>query len=240
MVGEIASAGVAAGLAAGGYAYAAMWPTSQLFGHTIIAGNDPLEVALTFDDGPNGVTTQRLLELLARENVTATFFLIGRYVREQPEIVREIAAAGHLIGNHTMTHPKLLLCSPRRIENELRDAKWAIEDLIGRKVYYFRPPHGFRRPDVLRVVRDLGMRTVMWNAMGFDWSAKNWREIVIRIERNRLRNMRRHRGSNILLHDGGHLALGAERTNTVHATSALIEDCRASGSLFVKPDIWPI
>ena len=107
MLIKLASAGLITGLAAGGYAYAANWPTSQIFGHTVLAGCDVHEVALTFDDGPNDPYTYRLLELLARHGVRATFFLIGSFVRRQPEIPRAIIQGGHLLGNHTMSHPAL-------------------------------------------------------------------------------------------------------------------------------------
>src|SRR5277367_6556845 len=109
MLAALSTAAAAAGLATGGYAYAAMWPTSQIFGKTILAGSDPNEYALTYDDGPNDACTERLLEILARHNVRATFFLIGRFVRQRPDLVRAVHAAGHLIGNHTMTHPWLVL-----------------------------------------------------------------------------------------------------------------------------------
>jgi peptidoglycan/xylan/chitin deacetylase (PgdA/CDA1 family) len=76
-VAETAAAGFSAGLLAGAYGYAAMWPTSQLFGRAIVAGRDASEFALTYDDGPNDPYTQQLLDVLARHEVHATFFLIG-------------------------------------------------------------------------------------------------------------------------------------------------------------------
>ena len=95
--------------------YAALSPGSRLFGPTLIAGNDPTEVALTYDDGPNDAATLPLLEILARHNARATFFMIGSFVRLRPEIVRRVHAAGHLIGNHTQTHPWLSFQSSRVI-----------------------------------------------------------------------------------------------------------------------------
>src|SRR6201985_465247 len=164
-----AGIGTAAVLAAGGYAYAAMWPTSQLFGQAIVGGPRQNEFALTYDDGPNDPYTQQLLDVLARHNVRATFFLIGRFVRQRPDIVRAIRSAGHLVGNHTMTHPVLLFQSPKRVQEELAGCNAAIEDALGEPVRYFRPPHGARRPDVLRAARNLGLTPVLWNAMGYDW-----------------------------------------------------------------------
>ena len=109
----VAAAAVVA--TAGTLTYAALSAQSQLFGPTLIAPAKPNEIALTYDDGPNPVATPRLLEVLARHNVRATFFLIGNFVRQCPALVRDIAAAGHLIGNHTMTHPWLAFHSAARI-----------------------------------------------------------------------------------------------------------------------------
>ena len=92
MLATLATVGAAATLA-GGYAYAAMWPTSQIFGRAIIGGPDVREFALTYDDGPNDPYTQQLLDVLAGHDIRATFFLIGRFVRQRPEIARAIRAA---------------------------------------------------------------------------------------------------------------------------------------------------
>jgi peptidoglycan-N-acetylglucosamine deacetylase len=171
MLTALASMGLAAGASAGGYAYAANWPTSQLFGHTVLGGANPREIALTYDDGPNDPYTLRLLDILAEHKTRATFFLIGRFVRQRPEIVRALAAAGHAVGNHTMTHPVLLWASPSRVREELAGCNAAIEDATGEAVRFFRPPHGARRPDILRTARELGLTPVLWNTMGRDWDA---------------------------------------------------------------------
>jgi peptidoglycan/xylan/chitin deacetylase (PgdA/CDA1 family) len=93
------------GLAWGGCAYAALWPGSQIFGRTLTAPARPGELALTFDDGPNPSWTPQLLDLLARHSVRATFFLVGSFAHGEPELTRRIAAEGHLIGNHSWSHP---------------------------------------------------------------------------------------------------------------------------------------
>src|SRR5277367_6631766 len=88
---------------AGVCTYAALSAQSQIFGKVLIAPRSPNELALTYDDGPNDIVTERLLDILARHNTRATFFLIGNFVRQRPHIARAIATAGHLIGNHTLT-----------------------------------------------------------------------------------------------------------------------------------------
>jgi peptidoglycan-N-acetylglucosamine deacetylase len=219
----------AAGISYAGYA--TMAPASQLYGRTLTHGSDPSQMALTFDDGPNDPHTMRLLDVLARHNAKATFFLIGKYVRQRPEIARAILAAGHEIGNHTESHPNLVLVSSARLRQELSDCDKALEDALGRKVTLFRPPFGGRRPDVLRTARDLGLGPVMWSVTGYDWSAKSAEEIVEKVGRQ-IDSRRKSQGEIVLLHDGGHLAFGTDRTFTVEATRKLLE--RYSAIKFVS------
>ena len=235
----LAISSIAASLTAGGYAYAAMLPTSKIFGSAIIAERDPKEFALTYDDGPNDRCTQQLLEVLARHEVRATFFLIGRFVRQRPELARAIRAAGHLVGNHTMTHPMLLFQSSRRVREELAGCNAALEDALGESVNYFRPPHGARRPDVLRIARELGLKTVLWNAMGYDWRTDNSAaEIEAHLEKGIRSNRRRGHGSNLLLHDGGQAGIGQDRSHTVTATRNLLVKMQAQDIRFVTVDAW--
>jgi peptidoglycan-N-acetylglucosamine deacetylase len=232
------SAATAAGLTVGGYYYAAMWPESQIFGSTILAGRNPNEYALTYDDGPNDACTEQLLNVLARSNVRATFFLIGRFVRERRDLTRRIHAAGHLIGNHTMTHPRLLYCSPSRVREELASTNAAIEDAIGERVRYFRPPHGARRPGVLRVTRELGLTPVMWNVSSYDWTTTNPETILATLEKGIRRNRRRGCGSNLLLHDGSQAGIGHDRAATVAATELVLASTQREQVRFVTVDAW--
>lgn len=236
MLTAISAVTGAAALAAGAYLYAGMWPTSQLFGQAILAGQDAGEFALTYDDGPNDFCTESILEILARYQVRATFFVIGRFVRERGELVRRIRTAGHLVGNHTMTHPMLLFRSPRRVREELASTNAAIEDAIGEKVGYFRPPHGARRPDVLRTARELGLTPVLWNAMGYDWKPTTAEAVLSNLDKAIRRNQKSGRGSNLLMHDGGQAGIGQDRSATVTATELLLS--RAQGIRFVTVDEW--
>ena len=111
----------AAAAAASAVGYQSMAPTGQWFGRTFTGlGRGSKQLALTYDDGPNDPHTLRLLEILARHNVHATFFLIGRYVEQRPDIVRELVKAGHVIGNHTFTHPLLTFKSARELRAAVR------------------------------------------------------------------------------------------------------------------------
>jgi peptidoglycan/xylan/chitin deacetylase (PgdA/CDA1 family) len=215
----------AAAAAAAGYQ--SMAPTGQWYGRTFTGLPGSRQIALTFDDGPNDLHTLRLLEVLARHGVHATFFLIGRYVRQRPEIVREIVKAGHVVGNHTFTHPPLIFKSETEIRRQLSECRSALQDAIGEHSNLFRPPFGGRRPAVLRVARELGLEPVMWNVTGYDWNAPP----AEMIERKVARQIRG--GDVILLHDGGHKQMGADRSNSVTATDHLIARYKSEGYEFL-------
>jgi peptidoglycan/xylan/chitin deacetylase (PgdA/CDA1 family) len=236
---QIATTALLAAAAAGTLAYASLSPHSELFGKLLIASKNPNEIALTYDDGPNDVATERLLEVLASHNVRATFFLIGRYVRQRPQIVRAIASSGHLIGNHTMTHPWLAWQSSTRILQELADCNAALEDTLGQPIRYFRPPHGARRPAVLRAAHQLGLTPVNWNIIPGDWNPITAQRITAKTIYAITRNQQHHRASNIVLHDGGHTSLGQPRLPTVEATDLLLRHYTPQPAIkFVTLDAW--
>jgi peptidoglycan-N-acetylglucosamine deacetylase len=220
LTGVSAAAAAAAG-------YQSMAPTGQWYGRTFTGLPGSRQIALTFDDGPNDLHTLRLLEVLARHGVHATFFLIGRYVRQRPEIAREIVKAGHVVGNHTFTHPPLIFKSETEIRRQLSECRSALQDAIGEHSNLFRPPFGGRRPAVLRVARELGLEPVMWNVTGYDWNAPP----AEMIERKVARQIRG--GDVILLHDGGHKQMGADRSNSVTATDHLIARYKSEGYEFL-------
>jgi peptidoglycan/xylan/chitin deacetylase (PgdA/CDA1 family) len=221
----IAGAGVVIAVWAG---YQSMSPTGQWYGRTFKGISAELkQLALTYDDGPNDPHTLRLLEVLAKHEVRATFFMIGRYVRQRPDIVREVSRAGHVIGNHTFSHPLLTLKSVGGIKKELTDCEHALHDAIGGHSNLFRPPFGARRPAVLRIASGLGLIPVMWNVTGYDWDAQSAENIERKIVR------RVGGGSVILLHDGGHKEFGADRSGTVEASDRLISKYKSEGYEFV-------
>ena len=216
------------GLAAATWQYAANWPTSQLFGSTLVDAPDPNPtrhtVALTFDDGPSERNTPALLDALAAANVHATFFLIGNHVRRHPQLTRRIAATGHLVANHTGMHPNLARKPASRIRQELETCQQTIADVTGVLPTYFRPPYGGRRPAVLRIARDLGLTPVMWNITAGDWASPGLTPLLARIRKGIDRNRNRRRTSNLLLHDASHLDGTAphSRQDTVAAVANLL------------------
>jgi peptidoglycan/xylan/chitin deacetylase (PgdA/CDA1 family) len=237
--GIYAGLGAAAGLglAAGGFAYAAMWPASELFGQALLAPPRSGELALTFDDGPNPAWTPRLLDILAVHEVRATFFLVGRYAEAEPALVRRIAEAGHLIGNHSWSHPNLALTAPARVREELARTSRTLEQITGAPVLFFRPPFGARRPDVLGAARRLGMTPVLWNAITTDWRERSADRIAERLQR-RIDSLEEEGwATNIVLHDGGHLRLGADRGPSVAAAGQIVAHYQATHR-FLTLDAW--
>jgi peptidoglycan/xylan/chitin deacetylase (PgdA/CDA1 family) len=220
--------GLTAAAAASAAGYQSMAPKGQWYGRTFAGGmRGSKQIALTYDDGPNDPHTLKLLDVLAKHGVRATFFMIGRYVRQRPDIARAVAEAGHIIGNHTFTHPLLIFESEAQTRTQLSDCDQALQDAIGEHSKLFRPPFGGRRPATLRIARKLGLQTVMWNVTGYDWNAPPAAVIETKVARQMCG------GDVILLHDGGHRALGADRAQTVIATESLIRRYKDEGYEFV-------
>lgn len=235
----IAGLGVGAtlGLAAGGYAYASLWPASRLFGASLIAPRRPGELALTFDDGPNPACTPALLELLAGHGIQATFFFLGNRAELNRHLVRRVAEAGHLIANHSWSHPSFARSSRRRIREELTRTCGELEQITGSPVRFFRPPFGARRPAVFSIARELDLVPVLWNAMTSDWSDPSAERIAAHLTAKIERLARRGRAASIVLHDGGHLDPVANRAPSLGAAARLVARYKATHR-FVRVDEW--
>lgn len=226
MYGYVLSA--AAMVAASAASYQAMAPSGQWYGKTFTRLPRPSKkLALTYDDGPNNPYTFQLMEILAKHNVRATFFAIGRYAQQKPQILRELVHAGHVIGNHTYTHPNMAFQSEAQVRIQLSTCQNILSDAIGTLPKLFRPPYGGRRPSVLRIVREMGLEPVMWSITGYDWKATTPERIEQHVKRQLCG------GDVILLHDGGHVEMGADRSHTVAVTERLIIKYRAEGYEFV-------
>ena len=128
--------------------------------------------ALTFDDGPHPQGTPAVLEILARERVRATFFLVGEQVLRNPALAREIADAGHGIGLHCHRHRNLLRLTPRQVREDIARAHEVIAAHTGRSPQLYRPPYGLLNASALRLARARGWRTLLWSHWGRDWEAR--------------------------------------------------------------------
>ena len=236
--------GTAVAAAAGGaIAYGTAWPRAQLFGSTICRTNSARKLAITFDDGPNPAITPKLLDLLDRYTARATFFLIGRFVRESAELVRETVARGHVVGNHTETHPNLFRLAPMQIRVELRLCHSAISNAIGAPPKWFRPPYGFRNPWVIPAARELGYSTVMWTLIPGDWRERPTEWLLPRLQpiadhaqrslRNGSERAARGTGDVLCLHDGSHRQMNGDRSRTLAALEYWLPRWRDLGLEFV-------
>ncbi len=192
--------------------------------HRLLYNGDTtqLEVALTFDDGPNPYYTPEVLDVLQRYKVKATFFCVGSLVTAYPGLVQQEYAAGHTVGNHSWSHPQLPLLSGTQIQRQLGNTSNAIKKILGVPPTFFRPPYGAYDGKVLTLMNSMGLTTVMWNVDPRDWSRPGTNVIINRVV------YQTGRGSIILMHDGG-----GNRSQTVMALPSIIENLRSQGFTFV-------
>jgi peptidoglycan/xylan/chitin deacetylase (PgdA/CDA1 family) len=127
------------------------------------------KVWLTFDDGPHRTFTDRILTTLDDAGIKALFFLVGKNVKRHGALPREMVAAGHRVGNHTYTHPRLTELALPEVERELDRTEALIAPLMGEDKL-FRPPFGARNAEVSRIVRKRGYRTLLWDVSTHDWN----------------------------------------------------------------------
>ena len=203
-------------------------PPCTLYGRAFI-GLPPgtRKLALTYDDGPNDPDTLRLLEVLAKHDVKATFFVLGRFVEQRPQIVYALADAGHAIGNHSWDHPRFIFASNAELTSQIERTQDAILDASGVVPTLCRPPYGGRRPGTFHALRKLGLEPVMWNVTCYDWKATSADKVFAHAQRQ-IRG-----GDVILMHDGDQARMGADRSHTVEATDRLITHYKAAGYEFV-------
>ncbi|WP_371493972.1 polysaccharide deacetylase family protein [Kitasatospora sp. NBC_00374] len=181
-------------------------------------------LALTIDDGPDPTYTPAVLKILDEQRISATFFLIGRNAAEHPALVREIAAHGHHIANHTWSHPDLRRLSETEARDELRRTCDLLYETTGRAPTWFRAPAGDFTEASLRVGAELGMRPMAWSVDPRDWSRPGSSAIVDRV----LKAV--GSGSIVLNHDGG-----GDRTQTVTALRSYLPVLTGQGYQFTTP-----
>lgn len=229
----MAAAGVGASVLAGGLAYAVRGRSAQFFGPSVYKGAPGRRsIALTFDDGPSPGSL-RLLEILARENVPATFFQCGLNVLRHSGIAREIYAQGHEIGNHTYSHPRLSprigwqinWQSPRAIFWQFARTQHILRTEVGADPSLLRAPYGFRWFGMREAQRRLGLLGVMWTVIGHDWE---WRAPAI----TSLVLGKSSPGGIICLHDGRDIQANPDLTEMLRAVTTVISRLKDRGYRF--------
>jgi len=221
--------GVAAGaVAAGGLmGYAVRGRSSTVFGESYYRG-DPRRraLALTFDDGPSE-STPRLLAVLRKHRVPATFFVCGENVRRCPEIAREVVAGGHELGNHTDSHVRLDFKSPRFIYEQMARAQETLLKTTGTAPRWFRAPYGVRWFGVAQAQHLLGLRGVMWTVIGRDWRwpAERVANRVLKHASN---------GGILCLHDGRGVRPAPDISETIRAVDLFVPRLLERGFQFLK------
>ncbi|MFH1831788.1 MAG: polysaccharide deacetylase family protein [bacterium] len=197
--------------------------SSQLIGTSINRVKTKEKVvALTFDDGPNSPFTNQVLDVLKEHHIKATFFVVGAYAQQFPDITKEIYGAGHELGNHTWSHKVLVGKSCRFIREQINSTDLLLRDLGYTGPIYFRAPKGLKFINLAKVLAEKKRPHILFDVVAWDWS----RPGVSKIVKNVIKNVRS--GSIILLHDGG-----GDRSQTVIATDIIIKKLQKQGYRFV-------
>ncbi|MCW6049758.1 polysaccharide deacetylase family protein [Lyngbya sp. CCAP 1446/10] len=177
-------------------------------------------IALTFDDGPWPTTTTQILDILKKNNIKATFFWVGRYLQTYPELGKQVAAAGHAIGNHTWNH-QYIKYNEDGAAREIDRTSSLIEKVTGVKTLMFRPPGGILNNGLAAYAQKKNYAVIMWSADSLDW-----RTATQSLMDNVMRQA--NSGGIVLMHDGG-----GNRARTVQALPDIIARLRKEGYKFV-------
>ena len=220
-----AAALVAVGVAAqAAPALAAITPMRRILFPGLSGQGNVGHVALTFDDGPDPISTPRFLDFLAAERITATFFLLGSQLRRAPGLGAELVAAGHEVGVHGFEHRCLLTRSPAATHRDLAAARDLIADLTGTAPRWYRPPYGVLTTAGLLAARRLGMRSVLWTTWGRDWERGATPASIAATIARPLQP-----GGTILLHDSDCTSAPGSWSRTLAALPAVLDAVRGRG-----------
>lgn len=184
------------------------------------------QVAFTFDDGPDTPFTKQVLEILKKEQVPATFFVVGRNVNAHPQLLRKIAEEGHTVGNHSWNHPQLNKMNVAEVSKQISSTNEAIQKVIGKKPTLFRPPYGAFNQMVLGEVKKNNMKVILWSVDTRDWDHRTKDEIM------EVFHKQISPGGIILQHDAGNEGL----KETVNALPHMIQELKRQGYRFVTVD----
>ena len=184
------------------------------------------ELFLTFDNGYENGFTPRILDTLKEKKVPAVFFVTGHYVKDQPELLKRMTAEGHLIGNHSWSHPDMTKVPNARIKEELDKVKEAVSQITGQKeMQFLRPPRGIFSERTLAVSKELGYTNVFWSIAYKDWDTK--------VQRGG-----KYAYDNVIaqLHPGAVILLHAVSKDNADALGQIIDEARRQGYEFKSLD----
>ena len=220
--------------------YKYLHPQTFQTGPSVENVSEEKAMMLTFDDGPDSLYTEQLLDILALNDIKATFFLVAEKAAAHPEVVKRICREGHAIGFHGMTHKNMafqgFFATKRNFEKglSLLRAQLASEkDVLTPDITYYRPPYGFLNPFTIYFAKRSHLTPVFWNIITQDWSAKSSSDTILDKLRREAQN-----GRIILLHDSGEGTGGAPGApqNTLVALYDFLPEMKAKGYRFILPD----
>ena len=203
---------------------AAAAPLQHRVLRSLCGRTDKRHIALTFDDGPHPEATPKLLDTLSALDVRATFFVLGRHLGHNPEIIERMRADGHELAVHGWTHRPQLLRTPSAISADMRHATRAIAAAAGRPPRYWRPPNGIPTGTGIATARTLGLRPVLWTDDGRDWRAEASPHSI----RRRLGD-HVSPGAVVLLHDSDAYSAPGSWRAVIDVVPELVDDWRTWG-----------
>ncbi len=173
-------------------------------------------IAITFDDGPDPEITPQILDILAKENVKASFFVIGHQIEQHKELLQRIDKEGHTIGNHSFSHTKQLTrTSTTKLKHDIAKCTTAIENVIQRKPIFFRPPFGITNPRYKKAIKSLGLTSIGWSIRSLDTKTTDATALYNKVSKKITK------GSILLLHD--------TQKVTVELLPEIIQYCKNNG-----------
>ena len=176
-------------------------------------------IALTFDDGPWKGTTPKLLNILKKYGVHATFFIEGQRVKDNKKLIARAAAEGHVIGNHAYNHPEFWKLSASSIQSQIKRTNTLLKKTTGKRPTLLRPPFGESNPTIRHILRDLGMAQILWSIDPLDWKDQDAKTVAARVLAGA------QPGAIVLSHD--------IYPTTVDAYKTIIPKLQAQGYVFV-------
>jgi peptidoglycan-N-acetylmuramic acid deacetylase len=184
------------------------------------------ELYLTFDNGYENGYTAQVLDVLKEKNVPAIFFVTGHYVKDQPDLIKRMSDEGHLIGNHSWSHPDMSTLSAERIRSELEKVEEQVVKLTGRlNMKYLRTPRGVFSEHTLAVSKELGYTNVFWSLAYADWNTKQQKGAQFAF--NKVTEQ---------LHPGAVILLHSVSKDNADALGRIIDEARKQGFVFKSLD----